>query len=107
MSLGKIIRSADCPSKLGKGWLDFVKARYDIPRCIGLRYPERGEKLEEPLVGHDGIYLKMLEFCVCLPLHASAKEFLNEVNLALTQLSSKECWDAIRVLLSVVKENER
>lgn len=81
------LRSEDCPSKLGRGYIDFIRARYDMPSCIGRRYLLRGEKLEEPSVGHVGFYLKMFEFNVCLLLPVFAREFLNEVNLAPAQLS--------------------
>lgn len=87
----KIHRSEGFPSMLGRGWLDFIRAKYEIPSFIGIIYPERGETLEEPPVGHVWFYLRMFELGVHLPLPAFAQEFLNEVNITLAQLAPNEC----------------
>lgn len=67
--------------------MDFIRAKYEIPSCIGIRYPERGEMLEEPPTRHVEFYLRIFEFVVRLPLPAFAQEFLSEVTLEPAQLT--------------------
>lgn len=31
-------RSVDCPSKVDRGWIDFIMDKSDIPLCIAMRY---------------------------------------------------------------------
>lgn len=71
------LRSEDFSSKLGRGYIYFIRVKYEVPSYIGMRHLEKGEKLEESFAEHVGF-----EFHVRPLIHAYAQEFLNKVNLA-------------------------
>lgn len=49
-------KPSDSPSELEEGSLAFFRARYEIPKSIGLRFPERDETIENPHEGHVAFY---------------------------------------------------
>lgn len=72
----------------------FFRDRYDIPKSIGMRFPRRGETVDNPPKGHVAFYEKMFEFGVRFPLHPFAQESLAEVNIAPAQLAPNG-WDIL------------
>lgn len=67
--------------------LERIRVKYNIPSCVHLNEPRKGERSENPKYDVIALYINLFDLGLCLPLQPFLRKMFSDMKITLRQLS--------------------